>query len=1035
MPWPSWPCLLHGQDARAQGSRGAAESTVLLLGNGSGGFGPPQTITSNSGQLLKVADFNGDGLPDFLIGGSGNESIYLNGGNGTFTSPDPGGFSLVVPPPLTDIAVGDFNGDGIIDLAAVSDTLQNSLVVFLGKGNGTLQFPQVFDVSFDYYTMEIPALPIQLNGSTEILTFRQANFSNNQSGFSDVWSWTGNPGLFASFSLTESAFSSAPSFPSPYFAVVADFNADGVSDWAGVNLSSGTVTVALGVGGGTFNPAPGSPITVGGAPFAIAAADFNGDGKPDLAIDTGSSIVILLNTGTVSPQSQTIQFGTLAAQAYLNPPFAVSATTSSGLPVTFTSNFPSVCSVSGTTVTIVNAGTCSITASQAGNSTYGPATPVTQAFTVNQASQRIAFIAPSAQVLGINLTLTATASSGLPVTYAAQPSTVCAVSGSVLRFVGTGTCSVTASQSGSSDYTAAAPVTQSFPVTSSLSSQTITFNAIAPQGVGVTYTLGASASSGLPVTFTSNTSSICTVSGSQVTTITVGTCSITATQAGNSAYAAATPLTQTFTVSLSQQTITFNAPPSTVTVGATVPLIATSTSGLPITFTSNTHSICTVAGAQVSTLGLGICSITANQSGNSTWAAAAPVTQSFAVVSPSLMSQTITFDPLTNRTLGSGAFSLSATASSGLPVSFSSPTPATCSVSGNTVTLLAAGACSIVATQAGNSTYNTAPPVSQTFTIAAASLTPQTITFNPIPSTPLSAGSVTLTATASSGLPVSFSSNTLTVCTVSGDQGILITPGACTIVATQFGNNIYSAASVTQSFTVTPASTSTGPSIASVDNAASYAQGTLAPGSYADIFGTNLAASPNDPSVAVTITDARGNQTSATILYAGSTQVNILIPATVAFGPATLALSNSLGSVTSSITIGVIAPGLFTVDSAATIPAAQVVTTVNGTQTVTPVANCTTSGCTLVPIVLNPSTPSYLILYGTGIRGATNLADVSVTIGGVPATVQYAGPQGGYPGLDQVNALIPSTLAGQGQVSLTFSIFTTSANPVQLDFQ
>ena len=57
------------------------------------------------------------------------------------------------------------------------------------------------------------------------------------------------------------------------------------------------------------------------------------------------------------------------------------------------------------------------------------------------------------------------------------------------------------------------------------------------------------------------------------------------------------------------------------------------------------------------------------------------------------------------------------------------------------------------------------------------------------------------------------------------------------------------------------------------------------------------------------------------------------------------------------------------------------------------------------------------------------------TIGGVPASVQYAGPQGGYPGLDQINILIPSNLAGQGQVNLTLSVFTTNANTILLDFQ
>ena len=88
-----------------------------------------------------------------------------------------------------------------------------------------------------------------------------------------------------------------------------------------------------------------------------------------------------------------------------------------------------------------------------------------------------------------------------------------------------------------------------------------------------------------------------------------------------------------------------------------------------------------------------------------------------------------------------------------------------------------------------------------------------------------------------------------------------------------------------------------------------------------------------------------------------------------------------------------------------------------------------------MPIVLNPSSQTYLILYGTGIRGRSSLSDVSVTIGGIPATVLYAGPQGTYPGLDQVNVLLPQALAGSKQVDVQLKILTDGANTVQLLFQ
>jgi hypothetical protein len=96
-----------------------------------------------------------------------------------------------------------------------------------------------------------------------------------------------------------------------------------------------------------------------------------------------------------------------------------------------------------------------------------------------------------------------------------------------------------------------------------------------------------------------------------------------------------------------------------------------------------------------------------------------------------LTSQTITFNALSNRTFGNPPFTVTAAAASGLPVSFSSLTTAVCTVSGNTVTIVAAGTCTIRASQAGDATYAPAPSVDRTFTAAKAS---QTISFGTIAS-------------------------------------------------------------------------------------------------------------------------------------------------------------------------------------------------------------------------------------------------------------------------------------------------------------
>jgi hypothetical protein len=166
-----------------------------------------------------------------------------------------------------------------------------------------------------------------------------------------------------------------------------------------------------------------------------------------------------------------------------------------------------------------------------------------------------------------------------------------------------------------------------------------------------------------------------------------------------------------------------------------------------------------------------------------------------------LAAQTITFAALPAVTYGAAPFGLSATANSGLAVSFASTTTPVCTVSGSTVTLIAAGTCTIKATQAGNVDYAAATAVYRSFTVHGEA---QAITFPAIPATTLATGSITLDATASSGLAVNYASTTTSVCTISGSTATLVAVGTCTIEAKQPGNAGYDAASwVTQSFKVT----------------------------------------------------------------------------------------------------------------------------------------------------------------------------------------------------------------------------------------
>ena len=107
--------------------------------------------------------------------------------------------------------------------------------------------------------------------------------------------------------------------------------------------------------------------------------------------DSGNNSHTRFVTINVAKDPQTITFGTLSNVAYGASPFAISATSTSGLAVTLASTTPSVCTFASGMVTIVGPGTCTITASQAGNGNYSAATAVTQSFTVTLAAQTITF--------------------------------------------------------------------------------------------------------------------------------------------------------------------------------------------------------------------------------------------------------------------------------------------------------------------------------------------------------------------------------------------------------------------------------------------------------------------------------------------------------------------------------------------------------------------------------------------------------------------------------------------------------------------
>ena len=271
----------------------------VLLGNGDGTFGAPQTIAAGVTPIA-VADMNHDGKPDLVLNGG----VMLGNGNGTFQPQ--------LNYPIADggyaVAVADVNGDGKLDVVESYTGSQNYVRVFLGNGNGTVAPPQTFAAGVQPLGLAVSDL--NNDGRPDIVV---------TGGFPDVDVLLGNnTGSFTGqtyqvVSRAKPPFPSIAAFasqqtigvgPEPRSVVTADLNGDGKPDLVVVNSGFNSigqrlnsVGVMLGNGNGTF--APERTFATGLAPWSVAVADVNHDGIPDLIVadGDGNDVSVLLGNG------------------------------------------------------------------------------------------------------------------------------------------------------------------------------------------------------------------------------------------------------------------------------------------------------------------------------------------------------------------------------------------------------------------------------------------------------------------------------------------------------------------------------------------------------------------------------------------------------------------------------------------------------------------------------------------------------------------------------------------------------------------
>ena len=584
--------------------------------------------------------------------------------------------------------------------------------------------------------------------------------------------------------------SSYPGAISASFAGDSNFNAS--NGTATLTVTKATATLTLGSLSHTFDGgAKAATVTTNPAGLTGVTVTYNGSTAAPMSAGSYAVVASLDNTnyqatnstGTLVIAKATASIAlTGLSHTYDGSPKPATATTTpgnlSGVSLTY----------NGSPSAPVTAGSYTVVATLTNNNYDAP--PATATLNIAKANQTISFGALAAKTFGdADFTLGATASSGLPVTFAVASGS-CTVNVNLVHITGAGSCAIRALQPGNANYHSAPDVEQ--PFTIGKADQTIAFAPLAGKHFGdADFGVNATATSGLAVTFAAASGS-CTVAGNVVHITGAGSCTIRASQAGNANYNAAPDVDQPFTIGRATQTISFAALAAKTFGDADFGVSATASSGLAVTFTAS--GSCTVNVTSVHITGAGSCSIRASQTGDANYDPAPDVDRQFAI---GKADQTITFAALAAKTFSDADFSVAATSSSGLTVTFTAS--GACSVSGSLVHITGAGSCTVRASQAGDTNYNAAPDVDQPFTIGKAT---QTITFGALANKTFGDADFSVSATASSGLTVTFAAAS-GACTVNGNLVHITGAGSCVVRASQAGNSNYNAAAdVDQSFSI-----------------------------------------------------------------------------------------------------------------------------------------------------------------------------------------------------------------------------------------
>ena len=545
---------------------------------------------------------------------------------------------------------------------------------------------------------------------------------------------------------------------STYYVKIAAKNSQGTGEYSSVltvlplfsvsyDANGGTGTVPDDtVGSGSLTIADGSGLSSGSFTFLRWNTAANGTGTSYNAGDnyTPASNITLYAVYqsdaniTWSPTTS----GTVWTAASLTPDAAPSRSGTGTVSYSIVNAGTTGCTVDSSTgvVSFTGAGSCVVRASVAASGDYA-ADSVDVTFAIDKATQSVSFGVLSAKTYGdaafiVTATaVTSGADNGNLVSFASGSPEVCSVAGdaatvddatsAVVTLLAAGTCEITASQAGTTNHTAATDVTREFTVAKRAQADVVLTNADTFVW-GDDITLAATGGSGTgAVSFgvTGGTSG-CSVNASTgvVSFTQAGSCEVTAQRAGDANHLAGATESQSITIGRAAQSVAFTSVvPATPLPGGTYSPTATATSGIDVTdddfsVTAGDGVVCSFSDGVLSFLTTGSCTIAVNQAGDARFSAAARQVQTITV---GALNQSVTVVAPSDVDVGGVAFSLDASASSGLAVSVSSTDTDVCTVSGLVVTPIAVGTCELSVAQAGDDRFAAAATATTSFEVRA----------------------------------------------------------------------------------------------------------------------------------------------------------------------------------------------------------------------------------------------------------------------------------------------------------------------------